>query len=250
MRDNYAGDRSDCYKYGLLRQFCQAGLQLGIVWYLFQDKEPKAKGHGNDTGYQQKVSYQQCDPQLVEALASILTLPPSERHVGQIRTSEIFPANTVYFEEPLSFSQHQNFLTRRLHRQAWFQRALTATQACDVVYLDPDTGLEAKSNLAYQSDEGPKYLAYDEVQAFTEREQTVVIYQNRHRQPAQTIADQIRENFRLYLNFTGNIPVYYFNAGQADRMFFILPAKRHQPIVHAVLEAYNNSSWKQFFRHL
>jgi hypothetical protein len=250
VRHNYVADRGDFFKFGLLLTLCQAGLSLGIIWYLFPDEEPKYKSHGRDIDYLQKEAYRQCNPGLFEALKPIAALDTESRKVQLIHTAGIFPTNTVFHDDPLSLKHHDHFLHKRLHRREWFQRVQERTLPCDMVYLDPDTGLEIKSKNPYQKNDGPKYLSYDEVKHFIDCEQTVIVFQNRHREAHEAIADSVRSNFQFYLNFQDEVPVYYFKQGTSSRMFFILPAKRHQEIISTALAQYDISPWQQFFHRI
>lgn len=219
MRDNYVGDVGDFYKYSLLRQLCGATgggpkRKLGVVWYLYPDPCKDTDGlHLAYLSPQKREEYRAADPELYDKLSQLIA--DDARSVAEVRKRNLLPKGTAFFEEPLSLSHlpkgTKAATEQRLeHRRAWLERALKATKDCDIVFFDPDNGLEVASVKPHQ-DKGPKYTFYDELLPFWQRGQSLVIYQ--HKNMHQTAEVQIAERKRELaerLGYEGEIEAFYY----------------------------------------
>src|SRR4030042_1594735 len=202
MQNRYVGDVGDFGKYGLLRAFCLPGsdasraLSLAVVWYLVPDErnaDGKHTGYLDDRAAANLKWYRDCDPPLYGQLAEIVR---GTRHVTSIRNSGILPAGTVFFEEPLAFdgTPHIGPAAREARlrlRTDWLQRALDASAGCDVVFVDPDNGLESGTKRHHKR--GPKFVYFDELESYLRRGQSLVIYHHMARNCSAL--EQIRERF-------------------------------------------------------
>lgn len=263
MKDGYVGDIGDFGKYGLLRALCgdnqgPPDLGLGIVWCLNNDKE-KAKGGGLkkdgkfteflNENHPKKDLYRQCDERLYDTLADIVH--NDRRKVASIRQSDLFPPGTVFHEPELTFRDMPGIGTaatvRRLeHREAWVDGAVKATVGCDVVFLDPDNGLEVKSAKRHCS-KGPKYVFYDELTGYLKREQSLIIYQHVWREPIDRIAEQRVNEIRNSFGFK-DLRVISFHPYQV-RLYIIIPAPAHQDVLINRLDSFlEKSRWKNHFK--
>ena len=169
-------DVGDFGKYGLLRALCAVeptwgtrtyDLSLGVVWYLVPDEEGTADG-GHVGWANQGTSaiqrYMPCDPELYHALLRILR--DGDRSVRAVRERGVLPEDTVFYEEALYFagtpSVGRAAKERRLERRrAWAWEALAATRGCDLVFADPDNGLETRAGVPRHRLTGPKYAYFD-----------------------------------------------------------------------------------------
>ena len=196
MQDRYVGDVGDFGKYGLLRKLIspQAGqrsLRLGVNWY----KVPN-ESHNNDGGH---VAYlrdesaqsgiRDCDPDLYDTLKGLVA--KGRRTIAAIQTSGILPDGTIFFDEPLSFSGTKSS-ERAAHRLNWMARAADAMADADVVFLDPDNGLEVRVPLFSQK--GPKYASMQDLRDHADRGQSVVVYNHMSRQGS--VNDQIHRRLK------------------------------------------------------
>jgi hypothetical protein len=79
-------------------------------------------------------------------------------------------------------------------RADWFQTAFEATAECDLVFLDPDNGIEC-ANLRPTQGESRKYVFRCEVGKLIARGQSVIIYHHTHYSvPAE---DQVRQHLQI-----------------------------------------------------
>jgi hypothetical protein len=110
---------------------------------------------------------------------------------------------------------------RLAHRRQWLEGALKTTEGCDLVFFDPDNGLEVQSTKAHQ-DKGPKFVFYDELKPFWQRGQSLVIYQhkNMHQKADVQIAERKAE-LKEQLGFNGEVEAHYFPKF-GGRIFFVV----------------------------
>lgn len=248
MQNRYFGDVGDYGKYGLLRQLCgitSGGpkFRLGVVWYLVPDE-----GHNDDgkhTSYLKKPEYEACDPGLYSGLKRLLD--DGERSVKKIQKSDLLPSNTIYFDDPLAFeglpkTDQKTSDMRAAHREKWISSAVAAVEGAELVFLDPDNGLEVKS-VKQLSRKGPKYVYWDDVKKFSNKAQTLVIYHhlNRTMTSFKQVDLKVKEFNRRLPQESSIIPVL-FKRG-SHRVFFVLPSPGHEALIINRLEGMAASSW-------
>jgi hypothetical protein len=175
MRHEYAGDIGDYVKYALLRAICAAmpQIRLGVVWYLTDHTE-----HGNDGRLRPHLTgsgWEALDPQLLTELRQLSTLPGGITLEG-IQQSTVLPVGTVFVSEPMP-EPRVPASARPQARAAWFDRTVQAVAQCDLVFLDPDNGLEVTSVPAKAPRAG-KYATASEVAALLSARAGVILYQH------------------------------------------------------------------------
>jgi len=131
-------------------------------------------------------------------------------------------------------------------RNAWIARAYAATASCDIVFADPDNGLQCKSVGPYHR-LGPKYAFYDDLLPLIERDQTVVIYHHACRQGSADA--QIMERLRhlgLRRPTARCICALRFRRGNS-RAFLVVPAAAHERVVRLRVKQLLAGQWRQHF---
>jgi len=236
MQDRYVADVGDFGKYGLLRVLCnttgfESGprLRLGVVWYLFDSKEERKRkpGDGRKTEYakpSRKARFRRRDEKLYDVLVDILRR--NARNVVTIRKSNILGRDAAFHDLLLTFGEIGRD-DRKEARTNWLNGARSKTENCDVVFLDPDNGLEPKSVRPWHKN-GPKYVYYDEIRPYLGRGQSVVIYHHlgRNKLGKRQILDCLKQlDTRLALRQQPY--ALWYHAGSA-RVFFVLPSRTHE----------------------
>jgi hypothetical protein len=254
MQNRYVGDVGDFGKYGLLRALCLPGsdatrLSLGVVWYLVPDEGHNADGkHTAFLGAApaNAAEYRDCDPFLYDRLAEIVLR--EARHVTSIRNSGILPAGTVFFEEPLTFDGMPRIgpaarEARLRHRSAWLQRALEATAGCDVVFLDPDNGLEVRTQR--HTKRGPKHVFFDEMVPYLRRGQSLVIYHHmaRNRPAPEQVRERLTQIAERLSGCDEPFALRYHRG--TSRAFFVVPTKAHGPVLFERATRFALGLWSQ-----
>ena len=118
------------------------------------------------------------DPALYDSLSE--SIKAGKKDVSLIKEFNVLPTKTVFYETTLSYEGMPNNSPaarkdRISYRNRWSSNALEVTLGCDVIFVDPDNGLEVKSLRSHQRT-GPKYTFFEELIPFVKRGQSLVIY--------------------------------------------------------------------------
>jgi hypothetical protein len=247
MQDRYVGDAGDFGKYGLLRHLarasgCGTDLKLGVIWYLVDDES--GNEDGRHLGYLDDPALRECDPELLGVLRD--TVAFGERYVSLIERRKVLPEGTIFFSERLPSNGPMARIARIAGRRVWFERALATTRDCNLVFLDPDNGLEIAS-APPGSAKSHKYVLIQEVQLLLARRQSVLVYQHMHRRAPHKL--QVTEGLaRLRAAFpdVASIMAVTFRRGSA-RAFFLLTSRSQDTLLRERLAGLRRSSWASLF---
>jgi hypothetical protein len=184
VRHNFVNDIGDYAKYALLRALCASGepaMRLGIIWYLTEHAE--SNNDGRKRSHLVSAGWEDLDPGLLPRLRDIESTVQSQDqlNVSLIETAGILPPDTTYFSEPIPLARG-TAQQRVLERAAWFERARKAVASCELVFLDPDNGLEVRS-VPITSPLSSKYATVAEVARLLDTGAGVVLYQHGNRMP-------------------------------------------------------------------
>jgi len=166
VKDQYFGDVNDFRKYGLLRHLVlPGGLRHGVCWML---TPPDDKPDGKFLGYLGKPKkHSPRDPELFEWLKQAVEVE-GDRRTARIEESTLLG----------SASFHARSLTgNRSDRPRYFSECATRLAGCDLIFFDPDNGLEVRS-VSVGSKDSCKYLYWDEVCSPFAAGPSVLIYQH------------------------------------------------------------------------
>jgi len=181
MRHNYTGDEGDFTKYALLRTLSANDHEraFAVNWYLTVHAETNA--HGNALPHLETPDeWAMLDQDLLTRFVEVFNREQREaRHVGLLEDVQMVGPLTRFFHEPLPTGELPT-ADRMAAREAWHARALSATASADMVFLDPDNGVEVASR-GPQSKWRCKYTTYAEIGGYLERGQAVVCYQHARR---------------------------------------------------------------------
>lgn len=123
------------------------------------------------------------------------------------------------------------------------------TLSCDLIFVDPDNGLEVNSVKSYQRT-GPKYTYFEELIPFVKRGQSLVIYHHLCRSgPAE---DQVKERLDQLKEKLGvdNIYPLLYKRGTL-RTFFIVPSSEHIELLKGrAIRLTQIVPWKEHFSML
>ena len=167
MNDAYIGDIGDYGKYGLLKTLKQeTGFQLGVAW--MKTASPVFE-------YLERDELVACDPELYQSLRGLVR--GSRRTIAGLEESKALPEDTIYFNKQFVFRGKK--AQQRL-RSEWFGEALDRLEDANLVFFDPDNGLETSLKKG-STVEGPKNVRYKELKPFYERGKSLVVYQHAER---------------------------------------------------------------------
>ncbi|KTE90622.1 hypothetical protein AT727_08515 [Desulfitobacterium hafniense] len=160
MKNQYVGDIGDYTKLGMLRAIENAGFSLGINWYLTPEDD---RTDGRHIEYLFK-QYDTPDTTLHNILKKIVT--NDLRQVEELENRQLFN-NAIYYNKVLDFS---NCSDKGHFRDMWHKQAVALLKSQDIIFLDPDNGLEVSSYKPY-SINGNKFTTYQERRTTSEQEQ-------------------------------------------------------------------------------
>src|SRR5262249_46649441 len=144
MQDRYVGDVGDFGKYGLLRLLgTQTNLRLAVIWYLFGDESHN--DDGRHVGYLGKPEFAAADPALYATLGRLVQR--GQRSVKAVEKSRILPSDTIYFRSLISDPKGEivNKRHRAASRMRWLKSATKSSASADLIFMDPDNGIETIS---------------------------------------------------------------------------------------------------------
>jgi hypothetical protein len=249
MQDRYTGDVGDFGKFGLLRWLCgfqppaDPVLAPGIIWYLVSDESHNRDG--KHIGYLKgplpiKDQFQCCDSDLYQKLEHLVE--SGRRRVSAIQSLRILPPSTTYFGEQQSFARLGRD-ERRPSRRLWFERAAAAVQRADLVFIDPDNGLETPSTQAHHR-QGAKYAFFEDLRPFIDRGQSLIVYQHLNRSASASVQAQRRlEQIRERLSVE-TVWAVQFRRG-SGRLYIVIPARQHEALLSERASQLLLSRWGQ-----
>jgi hypothetical protein len=166
MKNQYFGDINDYRKYGLLRAVIHAtGLRVLVAWMLTPDDDGT---DGKFISYLEKPErWPRYDPELFYGIKKLL-INNTKRNVALIEQTDLLP-HAVYFSDYVP--------DRAADRMSWFNSLIRTARESDIVFLDPDNGLEVKSVL-YGRKNSSKYLFWRELKALWSEGKSLLIYQH------------------------------------------------------------------------
>ncbi len=167
MKNQYVGDIGDYGKYSLLRAFINAGVKIGINWYLTENDD---SNDGKFTDYlKKKDEYRRYDQELFDVIKKIA--PKKNKSVMDIQDSGILPGTVFYSDilHPIGTPSD-----RRSTRERWFKESLLELKDADLIFMDPDNGLLEDDNASKLG--GEKYVLPDEVEQYFNAGHNVVYY--------------------------------------------------------------------------
>jgi hypothetical protein len=166
VKDQYFGDVNDFRKYGLLRLLVIPDrLRLGVCWMLTAPDGKKDGNRRDYLGHPEKYKYR--DPALFDWLRQVVEVE-EDLHMARIEGSSLL-GSALFKSEVLTDNESK--------RNEYFSECATRFAGCDLIFFDPDNGLEVKST--QRGHKGScKFLYWDEACATFDAGSSVLIYQH------------------------------------------------------------------------
>jgi hypothetical protein len=181
MKNQYCGDINDYYKYGLLRVLSKKSFRLGVCWMLTPDD---GRNDGSRRKYLEKPGrISAYDPELFDQM-------PRIRSVAAVEDARLISGATYWRDEvPRSTTE----------RTAWLEKMCESFAKTEIVFFDPDNGLEVKSK-PWKTTASPKHLYWREVAKVWAGGQSVVIYQHFPREPRNKFVKEMKDRLKKKTN--------------------------------------------------
>ena len=241
MQNKYVADIGDYGKYALLNSLCAREIRCLVVWYLTAEKVNNA--HGKFRLYLDNCEFRKAEPRIFDVLKEISSSIDS-RNIEAVRKKGVLSTKTDFHEAELSYFNIP-LSDRKQCRDEWFANAAEKAKKADLIFLDPDTGLEVQSRGPF-SKMGTKYTTVEEVKAFLAEAKSVVLYQ--HRNHSGNIKGQVEDVFKR-LAIGGKEPSGWAISFHtfSTRIYFVFPSSNHMSLLKArLIEFYENPNNRVF----
>lgn len=173
MKNQYVGDIGDFGKYSMLRAFVDAGVKVGVNWYL---TENDGSNDGKFTDYLNKGKMRRYCPEVFDTLIGIAD--KKDKSVTDIEDSGILPGVHFYSE---ILKPEGTPGDREQERSCWFQESMHELADTELIFMDPDNGLLESDDPTKLG--GEKYVLPSEVESYFIEGHNVVYYCHKGRRP-------------------------------------------------------------------
>jgi hypothetical protein len=167
MQNRYVGDIGDYLKLGILRALSPGHL-LGVAWWLFP-----GKGDNNDgkhIGYLSRPDlWRYFDPPLFDALGEIVA--SGRRDIRALEGANIVPS-TIFASDLIP--------QRKQAREEWFASVQSTLEGADLVFVDPDNGLEPDGH-SHGSGKSGKSILLSELRKLARPGRCLIVYHHQTR---------------------------------------------------------------------
>lgn len=212
MKNQYFGDVNDYYKFGLMRALTGEGAaHVGVCWMLTPDD---GGPDGRFTGYLTKPErFRRYDRWLFDQLHQ-LVLVRDQRDVVCAAQADLVPS-ARYFDRLLSDDDRS--------RRRYFQDFWEFAEGSDMLFFDPDVGIETKSTKAGRTGSS-HYLYWRELARSFLRGYAVLVYQHFPRVQREPFVQRMAAEL---FQKTGANKVYSF---ETSRVVFFLLLSRYRKV--------------------
>jgi hypothetical protein len=203
MKNQYVGDINDFRKYGLIDLLGKVfGGKILFVWMLTR----KDDDNGNKVEYlNNPQKYRQFNHDLFDVLKEIVSKKQS------CTTIE----NIIALEKNKLFQQY-NFINDIVldgsqDRNKYFEKVYKAAEGNDLIFLDPDNGIEIRS-CKYGTKKSSKYIFWNEIIHLYNMDKDILFYQHFPRINHRVFTKNIIDECNSKLNGAKIIPLITQNA--------------------------------------
>jgi hypothetical protein len=210
MKHQYFGDENDYRKYGILRLLAGRGeLLTAICWMLTDDD---STSDGRFTEYLQSPNvWRRHDAELFDALHRAVKIQ-DRRNVEVCHEAAILP-HTAFHAPVLS--------DRAAERDIYFRDFAALSAGVDLVFFDPDNGLEIAS-CRRGTRRSAKYLYWTEFKEAFDRGHSLLVYQHFPRKPRAEFTLRLAQRTARLLR---SPRVHTFSTSRV--LFLLAPQPRH-----------------------
>jgi hypothetical protein len=185
VKDQYFGDVNDFQKYSLLRSLERPGsLRVGVCWML---TAPDGRSDGGRIEYLgQPDRFRAHDPELFDWLR-VAIAEDGDRRTARFELSSLL-GDAVF--------QSRLLTDCREERETYFTECGALFRDCDLVYFDPDNGIERSTRPGQRG--SAKYVYWSEIRAAFEAGASVVIYQHFPREDRRLFTARLAGELRRH----------------------------------------------------
>ena len=221
---------------------------LGVIWYLFPDE--LNNNDGGHTDYVDKQNFLDCDKELCKILKKVME---GKRSVSALEKAGLLPGNTVFFSKKLDFhiryssQSHIDKVKRESSRNNWLKNANQSVVNCDVLFLDPDNGLEITSCKKLNQMRSGKFAYYSEISVLAKNKHVCIIYHHLNRYGTHSLQIKTRvDELRKQVNPSGQIFALRFWPYN-PRAYFILTDSQSETNIKYSIDNFLQTKCSKFW---
>jgi hypothetical protein len=231
MQDKYVGDIGDFGKYILLNEICKE-FKLGVNWFYV-----KGKKEGGDKEYRYRYlkdenknseKYEPCCPDLYRKFRRLGIAENNNRNIAKFEEARILPTETAFYRKPLPRGEAE--------RKEWFKESIGEfeKEKVDIIFLDPDNGIQPTPQKDKKGKDATKYVFYDEIERYYKLGKSLVIYNHRDRSPKDEYDGKIF-GIKDYVKFSRSIRVLKFKRFFVRHYVFLIQ-NNHEKVIDKTIE--------------
>jgi hypothetical protein len=215
MQNRYVGDIGDYLKLSILRAL-SPGYRLGVAWWLFRDEAHN--GDGRHVGYLNRPDqWRQFDPELFDALHRVVS--SGQRNVRILQALHLIPGVT-YADDVIPSGGP--IIQRLSARCAWLAGVQRTLKEANLLFLDPDNGLEPAGFRPTALKSG-KTIMLSELRELAMPGRCLIVYHHQSRRRGGHYAEM--ENCAARLRANGFATVDALRARPySPRLYFLIDA--------------------------
>lgn len=231
MKNQYFGDINDFKKYALLRTIINTcNLKILIAWMLTEDD---GSTDGKFTDYLRKPEiWRSYDEELFDGLFDLLNTGVP-RSVQLLESTNLLP-EVMYYSKLVGDPV--------LDRQTWFDSLLGKAAESDLVFLDPDNGIEVKS-CRYGNKRSSKYVYWQELEVLWESGKSLLVYQHFIREKRPVFVR------RMISEFENRFPGARVHGFSTANVLFLISMQVEHQIYYSKLISHLQENWGNQFMH-
>lgn len=230
MQECFLGDIGDYLKYGFLRALVgyqtTGVLRLGVVWYAVRTSGTRANSRFR---YLDDETFLRYDPELFQSMRRVREQGAKFEDVPQLG---ILPLDTVYVSDEVQSAST---------RGKWIEQILPRLHERQLVYLDPDNGIQ------FVGAPSRHHVTLQELALFLELQSSLVVYHHLNRRTSHS--HQVHElNDKLRPSCTDHSIGLAWSKLGGGRVFVIAVRKNQPDKFKKLVDTIVKSAWKDQFR--
>jgi len=183
MKNQYFGDINDYKKYSLLRNLGDKGKISTVICWLLTLNDLKPDGHRIHY-LKEPERWRQFDPAVYDFLYKQV-IEHRIRRVDSLESNNILP-NCRFYSEIVKDNPDS--------REEYLQRFLEHSHGADLIFFDPDNGIEVKS-VPFGRKNSSKYLYWAEVEKAYNAGHSLLVYQHLPPKPREPFVRDLVNKF-------------------------------------------------------
>ena len=239
MKNQYFGDIGDYGKYGLLRFLAENGISISVNWYLNPTGDDVGEA-GKFTKYllkENEKAFRKYDPIVYDTLKERIE-PKERRNVLVMNETDLIP-RARYYTEPLPAMDGVSLSEWKQRRDEWHKNALSFCAGSDLVFLDPDNGIQPEDAPSLRQKN--KYVFLEEaLEYYNDKNLNVVYYCHKGRRPPEEW-NEYKQILKKELP-TADFVCLTYHRGTQRSYIFALHSDRSAEI-RQLLDAFLASDW-------